>query len=80
MFKPATSKAGNSEVYVIAVNYRASQPLEQFTQFLGMSDVVHFITFWLSIVRDGVKMSYTYKLNSYFVHVQSPFMSKYFLA
>lgn len=35
VFKPATSKAGNSEVYVIAANYRADQPLEQFTRFLG---------------------------------------------
>ena len=36
VFKPATSKAGNSEVYVVALDYQAGLPLDRFMTFLGV--------------------------------------------
>ena len=42
VFKPATSKAGNSEVYVVALDYQAGLPLDRFMKFIGVWTTLSF--------------------------------------
>ena len=51
VFKPATSKAGNSEVYVVALDYQAGLPLDRFMEFLGVWTTLYLLrAIWVGVV------------------------------